>query len=68
MDNAVTSLPPSEPESLPEPDTDFWKGFLLGAMAGMIVAGYTYVMADFNFAKPIRHLMETKLISQKRAA
>jgi hypothetical protein len=63
MDNVV-NLPPPSAGSEPE----FWKGFLLGAMTGMVIAAYTYVMTDFNFGKPIRRFVPAKPISQKPAA
>ena len=62
MDNAVNLPPPSEPER------EFWKGFLVGAMTGMVVAAYTYVMTDFNFYKPMRRFAPAKPIAQRPAA
>lgn len=62
MDNAVNLPSPSEP------DSDFWKGFLLGTVAGMVIAAYSYVMTDFNFAKPMRRFVTAKPIAQKPAA
>ncbi|HTV04724.1 MAG TPA: hypothetical protein VME86_05095 [Acidobacteriaceae bacterium] len=62
MDKVVNLPPPSESE------TNFWKGFLLGTMAGMVVAAYTYVMTDFNFHKPIRRSAPTTPIAQRPAA
>lgn len=62
MDNVVNLPPPSGPEP------EFWKGFLLGAMTGMVVAAYTYVMTDFSFAKPIRRFAPARSLSQKPAA
>jgi hypothetical protein len=41
MENAVK---PSLPSDI---DPDFWKGFLFGAMAGMVIAAYTYAINDF---------------------
>jgi hypothetical protein len=31
---------------------DFWKGLVLGTMAGMIIAACTYSRADRNFKEP----------------
>jgi hypothetical protein len=62
MDNAVNLPPPSEP------DSDFWKGFLLGTVAGMVVAAYSYVMTDFNFARPMRRFVSAKTVARNPAA
>lgn len=62
MDNAVNFPPPTDSEA------DFWKGFLLGAVTGMVIAAYTYVMTDFNLQSPTRRFGPAKPISKKNVA
>jgi len=57
------NLPP-----VSEANSDFWKGFLLGTVAGMVIAAYSYVMTDFKPASSRRRLAPVNHLAQKPAA
>ena len=61
MDKAI-NLPQSTP------DIDFWKGFLFGTMAGMVIAAYTYALTDFKLLNPEKILTPLNEMAEKAAA
>ncbi|MGC2161563.1 MAG: hypothetical protein WA634_06635 [Silvibacterium sp.] len=40
--------------------TDFWRGILFGAMAGMVIATYAYAITDFKFKEPAETSQQAK--------
>jgi hypothetical protein len=46
-------------ENNPMTTTDFWKGLMLGTMTGMVIAAYTYGIADRS-QKQIKYKLEGK--------
>ncbi len=54
-------------ETLPL-QNDFWKGVLIGGMAGMVFATYAWYIADFQSKEPKKDTSLLKPSSEKQTA